>query len=69
VIAHRLVEIDGRTTWSIEAGHPHCANESDSQRVVRVFELFVELFAVHSLAMQNDVEAALCHSLYLVLFG
>ena len=69
VVAHRLVQIDGRAARRIEAGQPHGAHEYQPQRIGSVLELLIQprLRLVHPLAVRLDVQAKLLHLLDLVL--
>ena len=67
MIPHRLVEVDRRARWSVEAGHPHRADEYNPERIVRILELGCQIFAHHAQAVWPDVRAILLDIFNLVL--
>ena len=71
VIAHGLVEIDGRAAGCVEAGEPHGTDEYQPQRVCGVLELLVQtrLGLIHAPTVRLDVEAERRHLRDLVLTG
>ena len=67
VVAHRLVEIHGRSRRRVESGEPHGAHEHKPERIVGVLELGVEVLVDNALAVLGDVESGLSHVGDLVL--
>ena len=65
---HRLVDVERREAFHVEAGQPHGADDRDAERMLRVLErrLHIHALAVavfeallHQGAVRNDVEAPL----------
>lgn len=67
VAAHRFVEIQGRATRRVEARQPHCAYKDETEVVVGVFELGLEIFLCHPNPTGKNVKATLLHLLHFVL--
>jgi len=67
VVPHQLVQVDGRTAWHVEAGHPHRTDKDQRKRVVGVLEPLVQILGQHPLAVRHDVEPLGPHLLDLVL--
>ena len=65
---HRLVDVEGRQAFHVEARHPHRADDGDTEGMLRVLEggLHIDALAVcgletplHTVAMGDDVETPL----------
>ena len=67
LVAHGLVEVDGRARRHVEPGGPHGADECDAQRVLGVLESALQVLLDHPLADRPDVDSALGHLGDLVL--
>ena len=67
LVAHRLVEIDGRAGGDVETGRPHRADERDAEQVLRVLEPPLEVFLDHSPPDRPDVDPAFRHLGHFVL--
>lgn len=67
VTAHGLVEIDGRTTWSVEAGEPHGTDKDEAEGVFGVFEFGLEVLLCHPGSVGSDIDPLGFHIADLVL--
>lgn len=67
VVAHGLVEVQGRASGYIKPGDPHGTDEDQPQGAIGVFELIVQVLTDHALAVRNNVQALGLQVLDLVL--
>ncbi|MBA7696087.1 hypothetical protein ES703_104729 [subsurface metagenome] len=67
MVSHRLVEIYGRAAGDIKAGHPHGADKDDTEKIIRVFELGIQIFFNNTFAVRDNIESLFLHLIYFVL--
>ena len=69
MVAHRLVEINGRAARRVKPSKPHGTNKHQPERVVRVFEHLVERLVTHPFPVWHNVDAQRLHLFDLVCPG
>ena len=63
MIAHRFIEVYRRAAGRIKASQPHGTDKDNPQRILGVFELFVEFWLrfIDAAPMWLDVEPVRAH--------
>ena len=64
---HGFVKVETRQRLDIKTRKPHCTDENNPKRMIRILEVRVQMTFLHLLTVRNDVKSPLLERLDLIL--